>query len=207
MTEQDALDETKTLFTAGFETAATALSWMLGLLAVHRDIADACHEEVDHVLGGRLPTADDLSQLPKLTAVCEETLRLYPPITQIGRLSLAEDALGQYRLPKGATILISMYGIQRSPEFWDEPDAFKPDRFAPGRRDAIPDLAFMPFGAGRRTCIGNHFAMQEQVSVLATILQRFRLEMAPGADLRETLRVTLQPGANLLIQPTPRGAS
>ena len=207
LSDQNVLDETKTLFTAGFETAATALAWSLGLLADHPEVAEACEAEVDRVLNGRLATFDDLINLPTITAVAEETLRLFPPITQVGRESLAEDDLGGYRLPKGSTILISMYGIQRSPELWDAPEAFRPERFAPERRDAIPEVAYFPFGAGRRTCIGNNFALQEQTAILATILQRYRLAMPPGTEMRESLRVTLQPGSALPIRVTLRKAA
>lgn len=204
MSERDAYSETTTLFTAGFETSATALNWVLAMLASHPDVAEACYEEVDHVIGAQQVTDADIPKLSTITAVYEETLRLYPPVTHIGRQSLADDDLSGYRLPKGSTIVISIFGIQRAEKYWDKPDIFDPSRFSPQRRQEIPMQAYMPFGMGRRTCIGNHFAYQEQIAVIATILQKFRVEMPKETKIEEVMRVTLQPGVRLPLRVTPR---
>lgn len=198
------LVEIKTLFLAGFETASTTLAWALYMFATHPEEAQACREEVDRVLGNRMPGYEDLPLLEKVAGAILETMRLYPPLVQLGREAVAEDVLDRYRIPKGATVLISVFGLHRSPELWDDPDAFRPERFAPGKREAIPKHAYIPFGAGRRLCMGNNFAMIEEVAILALILQRYRLELEPGFQAQETMRVTLNPGPYVPIRMVRR---
>ncbi|MGJ3260960.1 MAG: cytochrome P450 [Rhodospirillales bacterium] len=200
LTDLEVYDETATLFVAGFETSATALAWTLAMLARNPDVTDACCREIDNLLNGRQVTANDLPSLPMITAVYEETLRLYPPIVQVGRESIDNDELSGYALPKGSTIIISFFGLHRSPDLWDRPDTFDPSRFLPERRHEVPTNAYYPFGLGRRTCIGNYFAYQEQIAILTTILQRYRLENPPGTMINEALRLTLQPGTELPLR-------
>jgi enediyne biosynthesis protein E7 len=197
------LDETKTLFTAGYETTASALVWILYLLASHADIAARWHEEVKTILAGRRPSAADLPRLVYTQQIIQEAMRLYPPVYSIGRESIGPDEIGAYSIPARQTVLISIYGLHRDPAWWTEPDVFRPERFAPGAD--FPRLAYMPFGAGRRTCIGNHFAMTEMLVALAIIGHRYRLTPEPGPAVEASAQVILVPKTPiwLWLKPCP----
>ncbi len=152
-------DEVMTLLLAGHETSANALAWTWHLLAQNPEAEERLHAEVDSVLNGRRPTLDDLPKLRFTRMVFEESLRLRPPVWALGRFSLAEDEVGGYRLPAYSSVLLSAYVTHRHPEFWEDPERFDPDRFTPERVAERPALAYFPFGAGPRMCIGGEFAM------------------------------------------------
>jgi cytochrome P450 len=181
-------DELSTLFLAGHETTATALTWTWYLLARHRAVEERWHAELDAVLGDRDPTSEDLARLPYSDALFSEALRLYPPASAFGRRALEACDLGGYRIPRGAGIIISPYVVHRNPRYFPEPERFAPERWAtPG----WPEFAYVPFGGGARRCIGEGFARMEGVLALATLGRRFRFaleEHAPVGIASATLR-------------------
>jgi cytochrome P450 len=187
-------DEVSTLMLAGHETSATALTWALHLVGEHPSVERHLVEELSEVLGGRLPTAADLEALAYTRAVALEAMRLYPPIWAMDRRAVADDVVRDVEIPAGAFISLSPYVTHRMPEFWGEPDRFLPERFMPNARP-IERLAFMPFSAGARGCIGEHFAMLEIVLVLATILQQYHLRTTPDCSIVANPLITLRPQA------------
>jgi cytochrome P450 len=196
------LAEVKTLFVAGFETAATALTWALYSLAGHLEEDAAWASELDAVLANRPPAWEDIPRLPYLNSVIHETLRLYPPVFATVRQALVDDEMDGYHLPEGTLCLASIFGIHRSPVWWPDPEAFRPARFAPGR--PWPKDAFLPFATGKHMCIGNHFSLLEMTVALATIGQRYRLEPVDDRPLGMRPQVTLAPDRELFLRLRPR---
>lgn len=201
MTDAEVRDEAMTLLLAGHETTAAALAWTWLLLAQHPAAEARLHAEVD-ALGGP-PTIDDLARLPYTRQVFAESMRLYPPAWVVGREAARDLALGGHPVPARTMILFAPLGIHRDPRFWDEPDAFRPERFEPEAKAARHKFAYLPFSAGRRGCIGEQFAWAEGVLVLAAIAQRWRLRMAgPAPDAHAS--VTLRPAGPLPLVPEAR---
>jgi cytochrome P450 len=192
-----------TIFLAGHETTALALTWTWYLLSVHPEADRRVAAEARDVLGGKTPAADDLERLPYARMVIEEAMRLYPPAWGFSRLALAEDQLGPCRVPPGAIVFVVPYVVHRHPAFWDEPDAFRPERFAADATQARPRLAYVPFGAGPRQCVGNHFAMLEAHVILTTVAQRYRLALVPNHPVEALPLITLKPrhGMRMTIEP------
>lgn len=195
---QSLLDETKTLFAAGFETTATALVWALHCLSHHPAVAQAWHAEIDQILAGRAPVWDDLEKLTYTARIVQETLRLYPPVYTMGRVCVEEDVLGGCRIRRGDTLLLSVYGAHRTAEFWPEPERFDPDRFAPGQ--TWTKHAYLPFALGKHQCIGNTFALAEATLILALIGQRYRLHPTVPWDIPARAQVTLVPAQEIPIR-------
>lgn len=199
----DALDthviesNVSTLIGAGSDTVAVALSWAIFLLSQTPGVLAEVEAEVDAYMSAGPLTLDRLDQLVWTRAVIEESMRLYPPTPLIGRMAHASDRLGDEVIPAGTTILISPWLIHRHTRLWSEPDLFKPERFLPGRREHIPRFAYLPFGAGARICLGMGFAMQEAVTVLATLIRHLRFERADNSPVRLCQRFTLQTEAPL----------
>ncbi len=193
MSDKQLRDEVITLLTAGHETTTLALAWTCFLIATRPDVVERMTAEAAF-LNGRAPAYEDLMKLRYSRMVVEESMRLYPPVWTLARTAVNEDAIGGYRVPAGSEILIFPYITQRHPKWWQDADAFRPERFAPENSAARPRYAYLPFGAGPRTCIGLNFAMTEILVVLTLLLQRFRLNLAidPGAVHAEP-SVTLQP--------------
>lgn len=204
MTNEQLRDELVTIFAAGHETSANALTWTLLLLARHPEICRRLEAEIEEVLQGRTPGWEDLPRLVYTRQVMEEGMRLYPPAHAFGRIALADDEVLGYRIPKGSTVFFSVWGLHRDPRYWPDPERFDPDRFASGREQDRPRLAYMPFGAGPRMCIGNHFALAEIQLLLAMLLQRFRFELAPGQEIVPEPLVTLKPRSEVWMRITPR---
>lgn len=193
MTDKQLRDEVMTLFGAGHETTAVALTWSLYLLAQHPEIEERIQAEVDQVLGDRHPTVDDLPGLRFTEQVVLETMRLYPPAWITGREALTEVEIGGVRIPQGSTVVMPQWVIHRDPRFFRDPERFDPDRWADGLEKRIPTFAYFPFGGGPRICIGKQFAQMEAVLVLATIARRFRMRpVQKGAVELEPL-ITLRP--------------
>ena len=167
---------------AGHETTSMALSWALHLLADHPDLQRRVRTEVRSEVGARPITGDDVARLPFTGAVLHETLRLYPPIWGFGRSALRDTELGPYVIPSGTTIFASQWVLHRDRRYFEEPDAFNPDRWAGGLASRLPRCAFMPFGAGPRRCLGSNFAVLEAVIALATVCARFELRPAGGKE-------------------------
>ncbi|NML50985.1 cytochrome P450 [Streptomyces sp. R302] len=185
-------DELVTLLLAGHETTASTLSWAFHLLDEHPLVWERVHREVTEVLGGRLPTAEDLHRLTYTTMVIEEVMRLYPPVWILPRAAQAADEIGGFRVPAGADVLICPYTLHRHPAFWDAPDRFDPERFAPDRSSGRHRYAYVPFGAGPRFCVGNNLGMLEATVVLATVVRELRLTKAPGHVVRPEPMLTLR---------------
>lgn len=186
-------DEVMTLLLAGHETTANALSWCLARLAADHASRYRLEREVDEVTGGREVTRDDLGRMPFVEAVLKETMRLHPPAYLVGRYTLRDLEVERAFLPAGTLVLVNIYGIHRSPKLFNEPERFLPDRFLPANEALIPRRAYMPFGTGPRTCIGNHFAMIEGRLALATMTRRARLELTTADPIIADALLTLRP--------------
>ena len=193
MTDRQLRDECMTLFLAGHETTANTLAWAWFLLAGSAEVEARLHDELDRVLGGRPPTVDDLPRLGYTESIINETLRLYPPAWMLGREAIEPLELGGYRVAKGTTVFMTAYAIHRDSRWFDDPDAFRPGRWADGLIQRIPRYAYFPFGGGPRICIGNSFALMEATLILATIAQRYRLRLAPDAAVTPLASMTLRP--------------
>jgi cytochrome P450 len=196
------LDETKTLFVTGFETTATALTWTLYLLACHPEVAERWQAEIDYCLKGQFPGWDDLPKLRYTQQILSESMRLYPPVYNLARECIQPDEIAGYSIPKGILILISVYGIHRQADWWPDPHAFRPERFA---EDACWNkFAYLPFAMGKHTCIGNHFALMTMTIALALIGQRYRLQLLNKDPVEPRAQITLVPAEEILMQLVPR---
>lgn len=193
MTDTQVRDEAMTIFLAGHETTANALSWTWYLLAQHPDAYARMRGELERVLAGRTPTFADLPNLPYTLQVFKEAMRLYPPAYVIGRYAIRDVDLREHRLPAGTWLIISPYTIHRRRDYFPNPERFEPERFAPEAEKRLPRSAYIPFGGGPRICIGNHFAMMEGQIILATLGQRLRLDLVPGQRIAPEPLITLRP--------------
>jgi cytochrome P450 len=192
MTDQQVRDEAMTIFLAGHETTANALTWTWYLLSQYPDVEATLHAEVDRVLQGRLPTIKDLASLSYVERVVTESMRLYPPAWIIGRRAIAEYQLGQYVAPPRSILVMSPYIMQRDPRFYADAERFDPDRWTPEFRAALPKFAYFPFGGGPRQCIGESFAWMELILLVATIAQQYRLRLVPGHPVEPQPLITLR---------------
>lgn len=204
MPDEALMAETKTMFLAGYETTANSLTWALYLLARHPDIAARWHDEVDRVLGGRTPQWQDVEHLSYCEQIAKETLRLYPPVYNLARESIGPDSIGGNPIEAGTTVLISIYGMHHASQWWDDPERFRPERFAPEHEHALVRGAYIPFGSGKRTCVGNHFSMIEMTLALAMIGQRFGLSPADDAEVSPRPWITLIPQTAVNLRPELR---
>lgn len=209
LTDEQARDHCVTIFLAGHDTTAAGLIWVGWALASHPEIARRAAAEVDRVLGNRSPKFEDLPQLPLVECVVKETLRRWPPAPAVfPRRALHDMEIGGYPIPKGAIIRVWSYVVHHDPRWFPDPERFDPDRFAPGKAEQIPAGAYIPFGMGPRTCIGNNFAMTEMTLVTAMLLQRF--EIAPADSQREPaleVAMSLRPRGGMRLRLTPRKAA
>ncbi|MDF1505588.1 cytochrome P450 [Roseisolibacter sp. H3M3-2] len=203
MTDRQLRDEAMTLFLAGHETTANLLAWTWYLLARHPDVERALLDSLAP-LGGRAATMDDVPRLGYARQVLGEALRLYPPAYAVGRIALEDVTFGGYRVPAGAGVLLSQWVTHRDPRWWPDPDRFDPSRWAPDAPAARPKLAYFPFGAGTRVCIGEQFAWTEALLVLATLAPRWRLALAPGTDVTPQPIITLRPRGGIPMTLHPR---
>jgi cytochrome P450 len=192
MTNRQVRDEALTLFLAGHETTAVALTWTWYLLSQNPEAEARLHAELDSVLGGRTPAPDDFGRLPYTEAVFAESLRLFPPAWGIGRMALRHYEAGGYMVEPGDIVLVSPYVVHRDPRWWNDPERFDPDRWSPEARTSRPKFAYFPFGGGARVCIGEHFAWMEGVLLLATLAQRWRLRLKPGHPVAYRALLTLR---------------
>jgi cytochrome P450 len=198
MTDEQLRDEIITIFLAGYETVANALTWTWLLLAQNPEAEARLHAELNSVLGGRtptlrIPTMDDLPQLRYTEMVFAEAMRLYPPAWAMGRQSTAPIALGPYRFPAKTYFFFSQYVMQRDSEYFPDPLHFDPERFTPEAKAARPRFAYFPFGGGARQCIGESFAWMEGVLILATIAQQWQLRLLPDQQIDVQPKITLRP--------------
>lgn len=201
MTDEQVRDEAMTLFLAGHETTANALTWTWYLLSQNPEKEAALHAELDPVLAGRMPTFDDVPNLKYAEAVIAESMRLYPPAWGVGRLSLEEHELGGYRLPEKSLVLLSMYITHRDPRFWEDADQFIPERWnTQSIKEAGQRYIYFPFGGGTRRCIGEGFAWTEGVLLLATLAQKWRLNLIPDQRIGLSAMITLRPKFGMRMQ-------
>jgi cytochrome P450 len=177
LTDRQIRDEAVTMIFGGKETAGFSLVWTAYLLARHPHAQEKALREVDAVLGDRPPAPADLPRLNYLELVCKEAMRLYPPAYMMVRQATAATQIGPYAIPRGSLVLLYTYAIHRDPRWYDEPDAFRPERFESAA--ALPKYAYFPFGGGRRACVGSKLAMLESVLALAAILGSCRLRLPP----------------------------
>lgn len=195
MSDAQLRDEVMTLFLAGHETTAIALSWTCYLIARNPEVEAKLVEEIREVLGEREATAEDIPRLRYTEMVLKESMRLYPAVWGIGRRAIADCEIGGYRVAAGTNVFILQFLVHRDARFFPDPDAFDPERWRddPIRSGKIPRFAYLPFGGGPRVCVGAAFAMLEATLLLAMIQQKFHLELEPGHDVKPVATVTLRP--------------
>ena len=193
MSDRQLRDEVITIFLAGYETVANALTWTWYLLSENPVAAEKMQAEIDEVLAGKLPSLEDLPRLRYTEMVFAEAMRLYPPAWAMGRQATQIIEIGPYRLPAGTYFFFSQYILQRSEEFYPEPLRFDPERFTSEQKAARPRFAYFPFGGGSRQCIGEAFAWMEGVLTLATLAQRWQFRMVPGQAVDVQPKITLRP--------------
>jgi cytochrome P450 len=205
MTDRQVRDEVITLFLAGHETTANALTWTWVQLARHPDVEAHVHAELDAVLDGRVPTVEDVARLPYTRAVVAETMRLYPPAWTLGRRVLRDYRWDGHAIPAGSLILMSQWIVHRDPRWWPEPTRFDPQRWL---GDATrPRFAYFPFGGGNRVCIGESFAWTEAIIVLAAIAQQWRFALDPAHPIEPQPLITLRTRYGVRATPERRGVA
>jgi cytochrome P450 len=205
MSDQQLRDEVMTLFLAGHETTALVLAWAWYLLGSNPEVEKKFHAELDEVIGDRDPAFDDIPRLKYCEQIAKETMRLYPPAYGLGREAIADCEIGGYRVPAGTQVFVFQWVTQRDPRFFDEPLAFKPDRWTEEFEAQRPKYAYFPFGGGPRSCVGASFAMMEMILVLATIGQRYRLELVPGHSVETYPAMSLRPKYGVKVVVKRRG--
>jgi cytochrome P450 len=199
MNDKQLRDEVITLLAAGHETSANALTWTWYLLTQHPEVEERLHAELNQVLAGRIPTVEDLSQLNYTRMILEEAMRLYPPVWMLMRRAIQDDEIGGYHVPANSYILWSPYIAHRHPDFWEKPEQFYPEHFSIEYSAKRPRHAYMPFSSGPRICIGNTFAMTEMQLILATIVQQYKVSLAPGYHVELEPLFTLHPKNGVLV--------
>lgn len=202
MNDQQLRDEVMTLFLAGHETTALTLAWSWYLLGKHPDAEKKFHDELDEVLGGRAPAMADLPRLKFTEQIAKESMRLYPPAYGLGREAIEDCEIGGYRVPGGTQVFMFQWVTQRDGRFFDCPADFVPERWTSDFEESLPKYAYFPFGGGPRACIGASFAMMEIILVLATIGQRFRLELVPDHPVEIYPAMSLRPrdGVRVIVR-------
>lgn len=203
MNTSELRDNLLTFIVAGHETTALTLSWALYLCAFDQEVQGRARDEAQAVLQGRVATANDLESLPFCRMIVDEALRLYPPAGIISRTAQAHDTLCGREVRPGDTVMIPIYALHRNRILWDDPDAFRPERFS--NRKEIDRYAYLPFGDGPRICIGASFALQEAVIVLATLLSRRRFHLVPGRVPKPVMILTLRPEGGVWLTSEPVG--
>ncbi len=193
MTDEQVRDEAMTLLLAGHETTANALTWTWYLLSQHPEVEERLHEELESVLGDRLPTPEDTPRLRYTEMVFAESMRLYPPAWIIGRMALQEEEIGGFVIPRGGLVLASPYLMHHDRRYFPDPEVFDPSRFSPEARAACPKFAYFPFGGGARGCIGEGFAWMEGVLLIATLAQRWRMRSLATKPIPLQPVITLRP--------------
>jgi cytochrome P450 len=204
MTAQEVRDHVITIFLAGHETTAMAMTWTWFLLSQHPVEEARLHAELDSVLGGRAPTHEDLSKLTYTRMVVDESMRIYPPVHTMARAAIGEDTLVGRRIPKGSTVMIAPWLLHRHVKLWENPGRFDPERFSPERSATRARFAYLPFGGGKRICIGAAFALAEATILLATLAQRCTLRVVPGHRVEPQGLITLRARHGMKMLLTPR---
>ena len=213
MPDRQVRDEVMTIFIAGHETTANALTWTFYLLSQNQDVETKLHDEINSVLGdsrdnnieSRIPSADDIPKLQYTEKVLRESMRLYPPVWTIGRHVEDDYPIGEYTIPAGSSILMSQYVMHHNPRYYEEPERFNPDRWTEEFKTHLPRFCYFPFGGGIRGCIGEPFAWMEGVLIIATIAQKWTMRLLPSQRIKLDPAITLRPKYGMkmkLIQRT-----
>jgi cytochrome P450 len=206
LTDAQVRDEAMTIVLAGHETTANALTWTWYLLSQAPEVERQLHEELDRVLGNRPPTMADVGALTFTEKVVTESMRLYPPAWMVGRRALEPYAIGSHTVPARTIVIMSQYVMHRDVRFYEAPMEFRPDRWMPEMKAALPRFAYFPFGGGPRQCVGESFAWMELALLLATIAQRWRLDLEPGHPVVPRPVVTLRPKHGMRMVVRARAA-
>ncbi|MEO0605133.1 MAG: cytochrome P450, partial [Myxococcota bacterium] len=204
MSDAQLRDEAITIFSAGHETVALSLTYATWLLARHPDVQEAVGAEIDAVVGARPPGLGDVGELPLLDAVLQETMRLYPPAWLIGRHATEPLEIDGHAIREGDQLHMPVRVVHHDPRYWTGPEAFRPVRWQNGETDDLPRFAYLPFGGGPRTCIGNHYALLEAKLVLAAFVQRLRFRPDSSGRLVVAPLVTLRPRDPVTLVVEPR---
>ena len=203
MSDKQVRDEVMTIFIAGHETTANALTWTFYLLSQYPDIEKKLHGEIDSVLGvtdgrngnpvsNKIPTAEDIPKLQYAEKVLRESMRLYPPVWTMGRYVENDYHVGEYTIPAGSSILMSQYVMHHDPRYYDEPEHFNPDRWTAKFKTDLPRFSYFPFGGGIRGCIGEPFAWMEGILIIATIAQKWKMRLIPSQRIKLDPAITLR---------------
>ncbi len=193
MSDELVLSESMQLLVAGHETSSNALSWLLYLLSSRPDCLDKVRQEFDSVLGGRPLSYSDVPKFEFATQVIQEALRLYPPFWMVDRMALADDRVGDLAIPRGSTVVVFIYGAHHSPQYWENPESFDPERFTKANEKLHRPFAYLPFGAGPRGCIGGNYAMLQILMILSVLLRKYDLTLVPGQTIEARPMVILRP--------------
>ncbi len=202
MPDRQVRDESMTLFLAGHETTANALSWVFYLLAKNPDARARVEAEIDAI--GHVPTYADLGKLPFALAVFKEAMRIFPPAYILPRRVVRPVDIGPYRIGRNTLVFVNVLGIHRRPDLFEDPDAFRPERFLGDAEKALPRGAYIPFGGGPRVCIGNHFATMEGHLLMSILLSRLRFDLTSDAEVELEPLVTLRPKNGIPMRATVR---
>jgi cytochrome P450 len=202
MNDRQLRDEALTIFLAGHETTANALTWTWYLLSQNTEVREKLHEEIDRVIGDRAPAYEDLAALTYTRMVLAESMRLYPPAWAIGRRSLEPFEVRGYTIPKRAVILMSQYIVQRHSCYYPDPERFEPERWTPEAAAARPKFSYFPFGGGTRVCIGEQFAWMEGILLIAALARKWKMELIPGHPVEVQPLITLRPkhGMRMIVR-------
>jgi cytochrome P450 len=203
MSDKQARDEVMTIFIAGHETTANALTWTFYLLSQHPDAEEKLHNEIDSILGAadskghtdgkKVPTAEDIPKLQYTEKVLRESMRLYPPVWTLGRYVETDYQVGEYTIPTGSSILMSQYVMHHDPRYYEAPEQFNPDRWTTKFKTDLPRFSYFPFGGGIRGCIGEPFAWMEGILIIATIAQKWAMRLVPDQHIKLDPEITLRP--------------
>jgi cytochrome P450 len=208
MSDELVLSESMQLLVAGHETSSNALSWLLYLLSSRPDCIDRVRQEFDSVLGERPLSYTDVPKFEFTTQVILEALRLYPPFWMVDRMALADDRAGDLDIPRGSTVVVFIYGVHHSPQYWESPESFDQDRFSKAKEKLHTPFSHLPFGAGPRGCIGGNYAMLQMLMILSALLRKYDFCLVPGQTIEARPMVILRPENGIRMTFTeaiPRG--
>ena len=200
MDDKQLRDELMTIFVAGNETSSNALTWTLYQLSQNPAVTDKMVREIDEKLdAGVVLGFNTVHEFHYVKQVIEESMRLFPPVWSVGRRTIEEDQIGEFRIEKHTNVLIPLIYLHRSENYWEEPEKFMPERFAPEKRNSIDRFVYFPFGGGPRLCIGNNFAMLEMQLIIIILYRRFRFQLKPGFKVEGEPVVTLRPRHGMMM--------
>jgi cytochrome P450 len=193
MSDELVLSESMQLLVAGHETSSNALSWLLYLLSSRPDCLERLRQEFDSVLGGAPLSYSDVPKLEFAAQVIQEGLRLYPPFWMVDRMALSDDSVGDLAISAGSTVVVFIYGAHHSPQYWENPESFDPQRFSKTNEKLHTPFSWLPFGAGPRGCIGGNYAMLQILMILSVLLRKYDLRLEPGQTIEARPMVILRP--------------